>query len=367
METKQALRLINSNVRNLAPYHLVREECEIKLNQNENPCDWPLSVKQQAADFCLERPWNRYPNFIPDNLKTDIARYIGVDPQSVIVGNGSNEMLLVLLLAFASKAKSIIICSPTFTVYKLLCEGGMDSRTVYVNLTKDLEYDIDAIKAAVTANPESLLIMCSPNNPVGNTISENDFKSILDIHTGACILDQAYVEFGGFDGVKLLPRYPNLIIVRTFSKAMAGAGLRLGYMAGGSEMIAEINKIKLPYNINFFTENTASLILNNTDWLKSSVKTIIEERDSLYKFLADLPFTNVYKSAANFILVRLLPPPSSLSSSKTKKELFEHLQKDGILVRDVSSYHLLEGCLRIGVGTALENAKLRESIQRFFG
>jgi len=359
MEIKQALSLINSSVRDLSPYHLTREDCEIKLNQNENPCDWPLSMKKQAAQFCLERPWNRYPNFIPESLKTDIARYIGVEPQSVIVGNGSNEMLLVLLLAFASKAKNVVICSPTFTVYKLLFEGT-GSRTVSVSLTSDLEYDVDAIKAAVTANPGSMLILCSPNNPVGNTISEDDFKSIMNVHTGACILDQAYAEFGGFDGVALLPRYPNLIIVRTFSKAMAAAGLRLGYMAGGSEMIAEINKIKLPYNINFFTEYTASLILNNTEWLKSSVKTISEERDSLYTFLSDLPFTNVYKSAANFILVRLT------SSAKTKKELFEHLQRDGILVRDVSSYHLLEGCLRISVGTAQENAKLRESVQKFF-
>ena len=355
METKEALSLINSSVRGLSPYHLVREDCEIKLNQNENPCDWPSSIKQQAAQFCLERPWNRYPNFIPESLKSDIARYIGVDPQSVIVGNGSNEMLLVLLLAFAAKAKNIIICSPTFTVYKLLCEG-MGSRTVNVSLTDDLEYDVNAIKAAVTAHPGSILIICSPNNPVGNTISEDDFKSIMNVHTGVCILDQAYAEFGGFDGVALLPRYPNLIITRTFSKAMAAAGLRLGYMAGGSEMIAEINKIKLPYNINFFTEYTASLILNNTEWLKSSVNAMIEERDSLYKFLSELPFTNVYKSAANFILVR----------SANKKELFEHLQQCGILVRDVSSYHLLEGCLRISVGTAQENVKLRGSMQKFF-
>ncbi|MDR2728806.1 MAG: histidinol-phosphate transaminase [Chitinispirillales bacterium] len=356
METKEALSLINSSVRDLSPYHLVREECDTKLNQNENPCDWPEEIKKQAAQFCLERPWNRYPNFIPENLKTNIARYIGVDAQSVIVGNGSNEMLLVLLLAFAAKAKNIVICSPTFTVYKLLCEGGMSSRTVYVSLTAELEYDVEAIKTAVTANPGSMLIICSPNNPVGNTISEDDFKSILEVHTGACILDQAYAEFGGFDGVALLPLYPNLIIVRTFSKAMAAAGLRLGYMAGGSEMIAEINKIKLPYNINFFTEYTASLILSNTDWMKTSVNAIIEERDSLYKFLLALPFTNVYKSAANFILVR----------AANKKELFEHLKQCGILVRDVSSYHLLEGCLRISVGTKDENAKLREAVQSFF-
>ncbi|MDR0306595.1 MAG: histidinol-phosphate transaminase [Chitinispirillales bacterium] len=356
MDTEQALSLINSSVRGLSPYHLTAEDCGIKLNQNENPSDWPQEIKREAARFCLDRPWNRYPNFIPESLKTDLANYVGVDAGNVIVGNGSNEMLLVLLLAFASKAKSAVICSPTFTVYKLLYEGT-GCRTVTVGLNENLEYDVAAIKKAAQDNPGSILIICSPNNPVGNTISEEDFKSILDVHTGLCILDQAYVEFGGFDGVKLLPRYPNLIITRTFSKAMAGAGLRLGYMIGGSEMIAEINKIKLPYNINFFTEYTASLILNNKEWMKASADFIIEERDQLNTFLSSMPFTNVYKSAANFILVRL----------GRKKELFEHLKKDSILVRDVSSYYLLDGCLRISIGTKEENAKLRESIGRFFG
>ena len=356
MDTEQALSLINNSVRGLSPYRLTAEDCDVKLNQNENPCDWPEAIKKEAARFCLERPWNRYPNFIPESLKKDLAQYAGVEPQSVIVGNGSNEMLLVLLLAFAAKAEGAVICFPTFTVYKLLYDG-MGSRTVNVSLDKDLEYDIEAIKAAVRANPGSMLIISSPNNPVGNTISEDDFKSILDIHTGVCILDQAYAEFGGFDGVKLLPRYPNLIITRTFSKALGAAGLRLGYMIGGCEIIAEINKIKLPYNINFFTEYTASLILKNKNWMKASVDSIIEERERLIEFLSALPFTNVYKSAANFILVR----------SPQRKEIFERLQRDGILVRDFSSYHLLDGCLRISVGTKDENAKLRESLNKFFG
>ncbi|MDR2577759.1 MAG: histidinol-phosphate transaminase [Chitinispirillales bacterium] len=353
--TEQALSLVNDSVRKLKAYHLEPEEYAVKLNQNENPHDWPAEVKERAARFLVERPWNRYPNFVPDALKEKLARYAGVAPANVIVGNGSNEMLLVLLLSFAAKAKSAVICSPTFTVYKLLCDG-MDTRTVNVSLDNNLQYDVNAIKKAVSDNPGSMLIICSPNNPVGNTLSEDDFKSILDIHTGVCILDQAYVEFGGFDGIKFLPDYPNLIIARTFSKAMAAAGLRLGYMIGAAEMIAEINKIKLPYNINFFTEYTASLILENTAIIKDTVSVIIDERDKLVNRLAALPFENVYPSEANFILVR----------TPQKQKLFDRLKKDGILIRDVSSYHLLENCLRISVGTKDENIKLCESLDNFF-
>jgi histidinol-phosphate aminotransferase len=354
--SEQAMSLINDGVRRLKAYHLEPEDCGVKLNQNENPQDWPAEIKEKAARFLMERPWNRYPNFIPNELKEKLARYVGVNPSNIIVGNGSNEMLLVLMLSFAAKAKKAIICSPTFTVYKLLCDG-METGTVNVSLDNDLRYDVNAIKTAVRDNPGSMLILCSPNNPTGGTISENDFRDILSAHTGVCVLDQAYAEFGGFDGIRLLSEYPNLIVARTFSKAMGAAGLRLGYMTGTAEMIAEINKIKLPYNINFFTEYAASLILDNASIIKDSVEMITGERDDLYKYLASLPFDNVYPSAANFILVR----------TPQKQKLFNHLRNDSILVRDVSSYPLLDNCLRIGVGTAEENVKLRESIDNFWG
>ena len=355
MTTEQALTLVNDSVRALKAYHLTPEECAIKLNQNENPCDWPADVKAEAARFFAERPWNRYPNFVPDGLKAALARHVGVSASNVIVGNGSNEMLLTLLLSFAAKAKSVIICPPTFTVYRLLCEG-MGAKTVSVSLTDDLRYDADGIKRAAVDNPGAILVICSPNNPVGNVIDEDDLRGILDLHTGICILDQAYVEFGGFNGVRLLDDYPNLIVTRTFSKAMSGAGLRLGYMIGNSSLITEINKIKLPYNINFFSEHAALTILNNASIADNTVRTLIDERGSMYQHLTALPFDNVYPSAANFILVR----------TAKKQELFDRLRTDGILVRDVSSYPLLENCLRISVGTKDENAKLRESLGKFF-
>jgi len=350
-----ALALINDSVRGLKGYHLTPIECGVKLNQNENPRDWPADVKERAARFLVERPWNRYPNFVPDDLRAALARYAGVAMENIIAGNGSNEMLLVLLLSFAAKAKSVILCPPTFTVYRLLADG-MGARAAVVNLTDDLRYDVSAIKKASVDNPGSMLIICSPNNPTGCAVSEGELRDILSAHSGICVLDQAYVEFGGFNAIGLLPEYPNLIIARTFSKAMAAAGLRLGYMIGAPEIIAEINKIKLPYNINFFTEYAASLILENAEMVRESVKMIVDERKSLSKYLASLPFDNVYPSEANFILVR----------TRRKQELFDYLRGDDILVRDVSAYPLLDGCLRISVGTVEENLALRKSLDKFF-
>jgi histidinol-phosphate aminotransferase len=352
---EQALELINDSVRVLKPYHLTPEVCSVKLNQNENPHDWDRGLKERAAAFFVERPWNRYPDFIPGALKARLAAHVGVSPDNVIAGNGSNEMLLTLMLSFAAKAKSVIICSPTFTVYKLLSDG-MGVRAVSVSLTDDLRFDIGAIREAAVGNPGAMLIICSPNNPVGNAIGEDGLRSVLDAHTGVCVLDQAYVEFGGFNGLGLIDEYKNLLVARTFSKAMAAAGLRLGYMVGAAEVIAEINKIKLPYNINFFTEHAASLILDNAGMAQNSVEAIIRERARLYECLRALPFDNVYPSAANFILVR----------TRHKQRLFDRLKGNDILVRDVSHYHLLENCLRFSVGTTNENALLEESLKSFF-
>ena len=353
--SEDALSLVNDSVRGLKGYHLTPVECGVKLNQNENPRDWPADVKERAARFLVERPWNRYPNFVPDGLRAALARYAGVGAESVIAGNGSNEMLLVLLLSFAAKAKSVIICPPTFTVYKLLADG-MGARAAAVSLTDGLRYDVGAIKKAAADNPGAMLIICSPNNPTGSAVSEGELRDILGAHSGICVLDQAYVEFGGFNAISLLPEYPHLIIARTFSKAMAAAGLRLGYMIGAPEIIAEINKIKLPYNINFFTEYAASLILENAETIRESVKTIIDGRESLYKYLRSLPLDNVYPSEANFILLR----------TQKKQELFDYLRGDDILVRDVSAYPMLDGCLRISIGTDEENMALRKSLDKFF-
>jgi histidinol-phosphate aminotransferase len=355
MELNEALSLVNKRVRGLSQYHLEPREMLIKLNQNENPSDWPASIKEEVAQFCRNRPWNLYPNFVPDRLKEQLSGYTGVPPAGIIVGNGSNEMLMVLLLALMDAHSQVVICQPTFTIYRLLV-NGMGGTEAIVKLKADMSFDVKGICAAVTSKPQSLLILCSPNNPTGSALGEADLRTILEAHSGILILDQAYVEFGGFNAIPLLKEFPNLIVTRTFSKAMAGAGLRLGYMLGKPEIIGEINKIKLPYNINFFSERVAEVLLTHLDYVRVKVAEIIAQRDILYAFFKSLPLENVYPSSSNFIMVR----------SKRKTELFEHLARSGILVRDVSKYPMLENCLRINAGTAEENQALQKVMKEFF-
>jgi histidinol-phosphate aminotransferase len=355
MDLSDALALVNERVRGLTQYHLEPEETTVKLNQNENPFDWPPEVKAEVADFCIKRPWNRYPNFVPDGLKKKLSDYTSVDPNGIIVGNGSNEMLLVLMLSLAYRGRDVILCQPTFTVYRLLAAGaGATERTVY--LDKNMNFDVGAVCDAARRHPGSVMVLCSPNNPTGSILSENDLRKILSVHTGFCICDQAYVEFGGYSAVPLLKDNPNLVITRTFSKAFAGAGLRLGYMLGTPEVISQINKIKLPYNVNFFSEHVGGVMLSRTDAVREKIEFIVKERDAMYGVLAALPLDAVYRSAANFIMLRCA----------RKTDLFAHLKRSGILVRDVSSYPMCENSLRVNVGTSGENRAFVNAVRTFF-
>ncbi len=355
MEPADALELINAGIRSLPVYHLAPDETEVKLNQNENPFDWPEPIKREVAEYCLARPWNRYPEFIPKELLSALAKYAGVGPDAVIAGNGSNEMLLVLLLSVASPDRPVIICTPTFSVYRLLSKA-VGSRDLPVSLREGLSFNVDAIIDACRLNPRSLLILCSPNNPTGGALTETEIRAIFENHAGMVLLDQAYVEFGGYNAVELLDHYPNLIITRTFSKAIGGAGLRLGYMLGNPQIISAIKAAKLPYNVNFFTAHVATVLTSHPEVLDRNRAIITSERESLFSTLKELPLDNVYPSQANFILIR----------TDKKEKLNDHLRNAGILVRDVSSYPMLENCLRLSVGTPEENSRLKHSLQEFF-
>lgn len=355
MNLNQALELINKNIRTLKEYYLKPENIPVKLNQNENPLDWPQNIKNDVAEFVRKRPWNRYPNFVPDELKKALAGFSSLSPDNIIAGNGSNEMLLDLLISLTEPKEPVIVCQPTFTLYQILIEGlGRKALIEYAN--DDLTYNVEYIIDACSKNPESLLIVCSPNNPTGSVLTENQIREILDKHKGFFLLDQAYVEFGGYSAIPLLQEYPNLIITRTLSKAFRGAGLRLGYMLGTAEIIREINKIKLPYNINFFSEYVAIVALSHKKELEETITLIQPQRQKLYEFLKTLPLDNVYPSSANFICFR----------TELKDSLFQYLKENGILIRDVSSYPMLENCLRISVGSEEENELLMQKLTQFF-
>jgi histidinol-phosphate aminotransferase len=209
---------------------------------------------------------------------------------------------------------------------------------------------VDAIVRAARAADAAVIVLCSPNNPTGCWLTEREVVRIHDQTDALVLLDQAYVEFGGYDGIPLLDGRPRLVVLRTFSKAMAMAGLRAGYMLADPALAAEVHKAKLPYNINFFTEVAAAEVLCARAELAGQVEAIRMERDRLVTELGGIPGLHVYPTAANFVLFRVTAP------DVTHTEVFGRLlDAHGILVRDVSKYPMLERCLRVNAGSPEEN------------
>jgi histidinol-phosphate aminotransferase len=341
-----ALALVKPSVRAMGAYTLRPYEPRIKLNQNESPYDVPDALKRRIAERLEGRPWNRYPPFVASSFISAVSEATGWPEDGVLVANGSNELIQAILAVVVGPGASVVIPEPTFTLYRLMTDvnGGT---VASVALTPDeLRFDVDAIIAAANESDAAVIVLCSPNNPTGCSLSREEIERIYAETNGLVLLDQAYVEFGGYDAIPLLEGRPRMVVLRTFSKAMAMAGLRAGYLLAHPALAAEVHKAKLPYNINFFSEVAAAEVLRGRELLAPGVAAIRGERDRLLRELAEVPGIRVFHSDANFVLFRVTAPGT------THTRVFDRLlEEHGILVRDVSKYPMLERCLRVNAGT----------------
>ena len=352
------LRHIKPAVRKIRAYTLAAREAPVKINQNENPWDIPERVKRRVLDQALARPWARYPDFDPRKLTDALARFAGWGEDGVLAGNGSNELIEALLLVTLGPGIRVVIPEPTFTLYALL-SGILGADVVRVPLTSDLRYDTEALVDARRQGDPAVTIVCSPNNPTGTVLSRRDLERLCRAGDGLVVVDEAYHEFSGETAVPLLQDHPNLVVLRTFSKAMALAGLRVGYLLASPELVREINKARLPYNLNFFTQSAALAALEEHDALEEVVATLVAERERLLVLLGDVPGVRAWPSKANFILLEL--------ENVSPTGVFEALHRRGVLVRDVSSYPMLSRCLRVSVGTPDENETFLHALGTVLG
>ncbi len=341
------LRHVKPACRTLSAYTLLAREAPVKLNQNENPWDLPQALKQRVLAQALSRPWSRYPEFDPSELLARLAHFAGWRADGVLAGNGSNELIEALLLVTVGAGTRVVIPQPTFTLYGLLTRllGG---EAVEVPLDADLAYDADALLRARRESGAPVTIVCSPNNPTGCALELHDVERLCDDGDGLVVIDEAYHEFSGDSAVPLLARHPNLIVLRTFSKALGLAGLRVGYLLAAPDLVREINKARLPYNLNFFSQAAALATLDAGELLGARVEQLVTLRAELQAALTLTPgVARVYPSRANFILFEL--------EQAAPRAVFEALWRHGVLVRDVSATSRLARCLRVSVGSAQQN------------
>ena len=348
---------IKHSVLALRPYTLSPHRASVKLNQNENPWDAPLEIKQETLRRITERTWSRYPDFAPKQLHERLAEFSGWKPEGIIAGNGSNELIQAVLMVTIGPGKRVLISEPTFALYRQITTvlGG---EVVSVPLTSQLTYDSDAMLSAAKSTQPQVIVVCSPNNPTGCVMEASDLVALLEASSGLVVVDEAYFEFSGETAVPLLGRYSNLIVLRTFSKAMALAALRVGYLLADPALVREVAKAVLPYNLNAVSQTAAEVAVEMFESkLDPLIQTICCERDRLYAEVQMIPGLTPVRSRANFMVVRSQLEPRCVFN--------ELLQRD-ILIRDVSKYPLLEDYFRVSVGTPEENDLLLGALRDIF-
>ena len=340
------LKHVKPAVRSVAAYTLAARKAPVKINQNENPYDLPEALKRRVLEQALRGPWSRYPEFDPKELLERLADFAGWRPDGVLAGNGSNELIQALLLVTVGAGTRVVVPEPTFTLYALLTRvlGG---EVVPVPLGPDLEYDADALDHARRESQAAVTIVCSPNNPTGGVLALDDLRRLCASGDGLVVVDEAYHEFSGQTAVPLLADHPNLVVLRTFSKAMALAGLRVGYLLASPELVREVNKARLPYNLNVISQAAAMAAIEDWPALRRTVERLVGYREELFTALGGVPGVRPYPSRANFILFAL--------EQAQPRPVFESIYRRGVLVRDVSAYPRLGRCLRVSVGSPDEN------------
>ena len=336
-------RLLRPNILNLMPYSSARDEfsgtASVFLDANENP---------------FETGYNRYPDPYQQELKKKIGEVKNVKPELIFLGNGSDEPIDLLFRAFCIPGfDNVVAIDPSYGMYSVSA-GINDIEVKKVLLTDD--FQLEANKVLDSANNKTKLIfLCSPNNPSGNILNKTELLKVITGFDGLVVIDEAYIDFApGATLLTELENYPNLIILQTFSKAWGLAGIRLGMAFANREIIAVLNKIKYPYNINSLTQKRAMESLLKVDEKNNWVNTIIAERKKLSEQLLRFPFvTKIYPSDANFLLVKM----------NDAKGIFDYLMNEGVIVRDRSKVKLCEGSLRITVGSEDENKVLIEKLE----
>ncbi len=337
-------QLLRDNIRKLKPYSSARDEfsgeAEVYLDANENP---------------YNSPWNRYPDPRQVKLKKIVGGIKNIPSANIFLGNGSDEPIDLLIRAFCEPGKdNIVAISPSYGMYKVAADVN-DIKVKEVPLTEDFELNSDDLLKAVNENTK-IIFLCSPNNPSGNALELESMVHIIKNFTGVVVVDEAYIDFCSEKTLLTdLDRYPNLVILQTFSKAWGMAGLRLGMAFAASPFIEVLSRIKYPYNLSILTQQKAMELLSmdkKTEW----VNIILKERTKLRDQLSQLPFVlKVYPSDANFLLIK----------TEDAKGIYQYLVKQNIIVRDRSSVLLCGGCLRISVGSPEENNALLKALKGF--
>lgn len=345
--------VIREDIRALSGYRVPDASGMVKLDAMENPYGLPDAVRQRVAAVVAAAEINRYPDATAARLKATLREVLAIPGEAeLVLGNGSDEIIQMLVLATAKPGASVLGLEPSFVMFRLVAAFcGM--RYVGVPLRADFSLDTERTLAAIEEHQPSLVFIAYPNNPTGNLFDTSAIQRVIDAAPGLVVIDEAYHAFAGRSYMPALARASNLLVMRTLSK-LGLAGLRLGLLAGASEWLEQVDKVRLPYNVSVLTQLVAEEVLRHRVLLDEQAHAIRSERSRLYGALERMPDTTPFPSEANFILFR----------TPGAERVFLGLRERGVLVKNLHGSHpALESCLRVTVGTPAENERFLEALQ----
>jgi len=337
------MKEIREAVKKMNHYFVIQDDSMIKLNQNETPYDIPVEVKNEIWEEFITMQWNRYPAFYPKKLIDSISKNIDYPSEGIVVGNGSSEIIQIVLESFCIAGDTISLITPGFLLYPRMA-AVLGLKMNNISLEKNFEFNVQSI--IEKSKGTDSLILINPNNPTGTILNIDQVEEIVKNLDIPVILDEAYYEFYDINALSLLDKYDNLIIIRTFSKALGLAGLRLGYLLAKPEYADHIEKAKLIFTVDSFQQIAGEKIFQRRDLVKQAVNSITEQRKKVFTGLQNIKNIKPVPSQTNFILFKV--------EEKSGANVAKKLEKRKILVR-YAPKPAIEDYIRVTIGSSKEN------------
>ncbi|HED12152.1 MAG TPA: histidinol-phosphate transaminase [Gammaproteobacteria bacterium] len=350
---EQLTQWIRPDILTLSAYQVPDSLGMVKMDAMENPHTLPLAWSQLLAEKMAQIDINRYPDASASALKFQILKQFPLPAgQQVVLGNGSDELIQMLQLVFGGQGRTVLAPVPSFVMYEMIARFS-GTKFIGIPLGNNFSLDTEAMLAAITQHQPALVFIAHPNNPSGNCFEVSAIEQIITATSGLVVIDEAYFAFAEHSFLPLLGRWNNLLVMRTVSK-LGLAGLRLGWLSGAKTWVEQIEKVRLPYNINSLSQAAVVLALEHIDLLRQQAREICRQREYLLAQLGAIPGVTCFPSSANFILLRV----------KDACRVFEHLKARNILIKNLhQTGSILENCLRVTVGTYSENEQLLQVLR----
>lgn len=336
--------LVREEILNQEAYSAAEVSCRIKLDANENPYDISDSLRSKIIERIKNVPLNRYPEPGSPEFRAGLARLYGVDNDMLLVGNGSDELIQVLLMTIKGQASGVMIPIPTFAMYKI---SALNAGHKVIEVPLDSQFDLDttAMLEIIADKSPELIFFSYPNSPTGNCFDAGKIEAIIKESSGIVVVDEAYANFSGKKFLSYLERHENLVILKSLSK-VGLAAMRIGVLIGCPPLVYELNKVRLPYNLNTFSQIVASLYIENEAEFQKQADKVVSRREELFDGLKKMNGIHPYASDANFIL---------FSCSLDTDSVYDKLIEKEILIKKFNTLGVLKNCMRVTVGSSEEN------------